>query len=139
MSRFYLGSSLKRDEIEKILSFLPLEMNKERTDILKEILIRRKIAPVTAIRKIHFYCIGIDHYEKLGKKESQILLALKEGVHLHSFVSFMEDSYQAVFKKVDATYIYGNMDKETHLRYIEDLDKEFGNDIILNLYESTAL
>ena len=114
-------------------------MNKERTDILKEILIKRKIAPITAIRKIYFYCIGIDHYEKFGKKESQILLALKEGVHLHSFVSFMEDSYQAVFNKVNATYTYGYMDKETRLKYIEDLNAEFGDDIILNLYESSAL
>jgi hypothetical protein len=64
------------------------------------------------------------------------MLALKDGIYLKSVASFSVESQKRVFANVNATYQFGEMSDEIRQKYIEDLDKEFGDELV-NLYEST--
>lgn len=134
MSLFFLGTLLSKDEIEKIGGVSTNILINERADLIKEILIRRKIAPITKIRKLKFFALPMSEYEKLANKHSQVLVALTEGIFLNSFVAFTVENQRDVFNKVNATYTYGAMNKETREKYIADLDKEFGDKLVI-LYE----
>lgn len=134
MSLFFFGTTLSKDEFEKITGYSVHQYIKERADIVKEILIRRGIAPTTQIRKIKFFSLPMSDYKKFADKHAQIILALKEGINAQGYVAFTVDSQKDVFNKVNATYSYGDMNDETRKKYIADLDKEFG-DKLIPLYE----
>ncbi len=134
MSLFFFGTTLSKSEIEKITGYSVHQYIKERADIVKEILIRRGVAPTTQIRKIKFFSLPMSDYEKFASKHSQVMLALKEGINAQGYVAFTVDNQKDVFNKVNATYSYGDMSDETRKKYIDDLDKAFG-DKLIPLYE----
>lgn len=135
MGLFFLGTTLKKNEFEKITGYPVNEYIKERSDLIKEILIRRSVAPTTKIRKLKFFSLPMRDFQKFADKHSQVMLALTEGVHTKSYVAFTVENQKDVFEKVNATYSYGDMSDETREKYIADLDKEFGDKLIA-LYES---
>ena len=134
MSLFFFGTTLTKDELEKITGYTLHPYLKVRADIIKEILIRRATAPTTQIRKLKFFSLPMCDYEKFANKYSQIILSLKEGINAEGYVAFTVKSQKEVFDKINAKYSYGDMNVETRQKYIADLDKEFG-DRLVTLYE----
>ena len=134
MSLFFLGSTLKKAEMNEIVGYSTHTLIKERADLIKEILIRRAFAPIAMIRKLSFYSLPMSQYEKYADKHSQVMLALQHNISINSIVAFTVDNQKDVFTKVNSTFPYGDMNDETRKKYIADLDKEFG-DKLVNLYE----
>jgi len=134
MSLFFFGTTLTIDELEKISGYTLHPYLKERADIIKEILIRRAIAPTTQIRKLKFFSLPMCDYDKFANKHSQVMFALKEGINAEGYVAFTVENQKVVFEKINAKYSYGDMNNETRKKYIADLDKEFG-DKLVPLYE----
>jgi hypothetical protein len=131
MTLFFLGTTLNKNQFKKITGHVVNQYIKERSEIIKEILIRREVIPVTLIRKLKFYALPIQDFEKYTNKYSQVIIKLKDGLNIESYVAFTGEDQNIVFEKVNAQYSYGNMDKETKANYVADLDGEFGDKIIL--------
>jgi len=137
MSLYFFVTNLSKNEILNLTGYGQIsELLKERSDAIKEILINRKYAPISKIRKSKFYVLHSEAYLKLAQKHSQVMLALNDGIYLKSIASFSVESQKRVFANVNATYQFGQMSDEIRKKYIEDLDKEFGEELV-NLYEST--
>jgi len=134
MSLFFFGTTLTKDELEKITGYTLHPYLKARADVIKEILIRRALAPTTQIRKLKFFSLPMYDYDKFANKHSKVMLALKEGINTEGYVAFTVESQKEVFEKINANYSYGDMNDETRQKYIADLDKEFG-DKLVPLYE----
>ena len=134
MPLFFLGTTLSKDQLEEITGYIVNQYVKARSEIVKEILIRREIAPTSQIRKVKFFTISMNDYEKFSSKYSQVMIGLKEGLNIKSYVAFTVEDQNMVFKNINAKYPYGDMSKEMKERYVADLDKEFG-DRLVHLYE----
>jgi len=138
MTHFFFGSTSSKDEIAKIIGFPPeSHLIKERADLIKEILIRRAIAPITKIRKVKFYFLPMTEYERITDKYEQFMIMLKDGLNLNSVSACTVLNHKEVFNKINATYSYGKMNSETRKKYIADLDAEFA-DKLVNLYQSPS-
>ena len=137
MSLFFFVTNLSKNEILSLTGYGQInELLKERSDAIKEILIKRKFAPVTKIRSAKIFSMDSNLQSVFGEKHSQVMFAIKHGINLKSIASFTVESQRKVFAKVNAMHSYGEMSDETRQRYIADLDNEFADDLV-NLYEST--
>jgi hypothetical protein len=134
MPLFFLGTTLSKDQLEEITGYIVNQYVKARSEIVKEILIRRKIAPTSQIRKIKFFTVSMNDYEKFSSKYSQVMIGLKEGLNIKSYAAFTVEDQNKVFENVNAKYPHGEMSKEMRESYVTDLDKEFG-DRLVHLYE----
>lgn len=134
MPLFFFGTTLSKDQLEEITGYIVNQYVKARSEIVKEILIRRKIAPTSKIRKIKFFTVSMNDYEKFSSKYSQVMIGLKEGLNIKSYAAFTVKDQNKVFENVNAKYPHGEMSKEMRESYVADLDKEFG-DKLVHLYE----
>jgi hypothetical protein len=137
MPFFFLGTTSSKAKLEAITGYIVNEYIKERSEVVKEILIRRAVAPVSKIRKLKFFALSMNDYDKFSSMHSQVMLGLTEGLSINSYVVFTGEAQNKVFESVNAKYPYGDMSKEIRTNYICDLDNEFG-DKLINLYKNNV-
>lgn len=121
-----IGTRMNERDICSYIGFMPDTFNKEFTELIREICIEREYFNKTTSKKIKFYRLPEEDYEKLTDGQEVMLQVLKNGHKWHPDVAFMFLDFKEIQLAINSKYPYGKMDKLSRIQYVRDISELLG-------------
>lgn len=116
MSQVYIGAR-ESTSIRKVIGRSPAYLNQGMSQHLRSACLALGIKKTEQRKRLDFYIVTADEYEKLTDEHQRVLNKLVDGANVHHLVKIDKDQLSQVIKQVNAKFGSGGMKPEEYAKY----------------------
>lgn len=128
MNRFAIGTTMKKEDLERELGTQALEYNRDMTKLLREIAAHSGHVTDKEAKKLDFYMLIETYRRKVEEPQVNIMQGLR-GIAWNTTMTVGHNELMEAQQKINKEFSYGDMSKEDRHRYIQRFCEELNGEI----------